>query len=75
LLKTTIKKIEKKKKKKKKKKTGRTDMIATLYLRFMQFFARICTSHLVGYILCSVDRTSLYNLVNETNFVRNILYS
>jgi len=26
-------------------------------------------------VLCSVDRASLYNLVNETTLVHNILYS
>ena len=26
-----------------------------------------------GEVLCSVDRASLYNLVNETNLVHNIL--
>jgi len=43
------------------------------------FYAVLCTnlykSYLVRYILCSADRASLYNPVNKTNMVRNILYS
>jgi len=64
----------KKKKKKKKNWMDRQDRY------FMPtFYAVLCTnlykSYLVRYILCSADRASLYNPVNKTNMVRNILYS